>query len=83
MSGEIVFLLILVSIVATAAALIVTRRLIARANFNRMIARFERDLASPRWSRAPHEPSAAERARGRDHASPRSPWPRRFPDQTA
>jgi hypothetical protein len=83
MSAESVFILIPLSIAATTGVLIVTRRLLARASFQRVITRFERDLESPLSLPMPHEPSAEERANARNHASPRSSWHRQFPDQTA
>jgi len=52
--------LVAMTAVVTTGLLILVRRRVARSNFKRAIARFERDVASP-WPRAPHEASAAER----------------------
>jgi hypothetical protein len=60
------FIIVILSIVAAAGGVLVLVRSIARANLNRAIARFERDLAFPLWPNAPHEASADERALGRE-----------------
>jgi hypothetical protein len=61
MRVEAILILVSSTVVVPTGLLILLRRHAAHRNFNRVIARFERDLASP-WPPAPHEPSAAERA---------------------
>jgi hypothetical protein len=66
MRAEAILMVTLVTVAATVGALILVRRLVARARFNRIIARFERDMASPPWPPAAHGEGADERAAGRN-----------------
>ena len=66
MRAEAILIVTLVTVAVTLGALLLARRLVARAHFNRIIARFEREMASPPWPLAAHEEGADERTAGRN-----------------